>query len=106
MVNNSPSPNLSIIIFNILTLIYFYVKYKHKTSSITIFIVYILALISGQLIINIYLTNTLCGTPQLGTAIFFTLLPWFAIFGGLNIALRMFPSWLIAIFKYIWIWNC
>ena len=41
------------------------------------------------------LTQVLCGSSQTKTAILFTFLPWLLVFGGLNIALLLFPSWLM-----------
>ena len=95
MANNGPNPNLSIVIFLILTVVYFMLKYMFETNNTMMFVIYVLAVIGTQLGINIHLTNELCGSPQTGTALIYTFLPWLIIFGGLNIALIIFPSWLI-----------
>ena len=95
MTNISPSPTLSIIIFVVITLLYFTVKYLTSTHSIIYFIIYILALIFAEFGSNLQLTNTLCGSPQIHTVLIVTLVPWLIIFGLLNIALISFPGWLI-----------
>ena len=92
---NSPNPYLSICLFIGLTITYFILKYYLKRFNTTIFILYILALIAGQYGINVHLTEILCGSPQTKTATLYTFIPWLVIFGGLNIVLTIFPSWLM-----------
>ena len=107
MVNSSspasPSPNMSIITFLIFTIIYFIAKFfapvpTAKTflpANFVIFIIYILAIIFSSYLMNLGLTTTLCGTPQVKTTIIVTFLPWLIIFGLLHLALLNFPGWLI-----------
>lgn len=91
---DAPSPNLSIIVFLIITIIYFISRYLNG-QSIVHFIIYIITLVVSSLFINMHLTNTLCGSTQFGTAIRVTIFPWLIIFGLLKIMLIQFPGWLI-----------
>ena len=101
MANNPPNPILSIVVFIILTLAYFVGKYflqAKKTDPKYLFGllgVYIGTLIISELIINVTLTNALCGSNQWYTAFLVTAVPWIVIFGLLNILLMLFPGWLI-----------
>jgi hypothetical protein len=97
---NSPNPFVSIIVFVILTIIYFISKYflqkNNKINYLTIsLVIYLCSLIISELIINIKLTKAICGSNQWGTAFIVTALPWIVIFGLLNVLLTIFPSWLI-----------
>ena len=51
-------------------------------------------LIVGEFIINLQLTDTMCGNKQYDTALFITLIPWAVIFGLLYVMLTVFPGWL------------
>lgn len=101
MVNNGSSPFMSILIFLILTILYFITKYYLQikdTSSNTIvsaLVIYIGFLIFFELIININLTKSLCGSNQWSTAFLVTAIPWVVIFGLLNMLLLLFPGWLV-----------
>ena len=101
MANNPPNPFLSIIVFLILTVIYFIVKYVLQikklgvTYILVLLIIYISSLIISELIVNINLTNSICGSNQWQTALLVTAVPWILIFGLLNILLTLFPGWLI-----------
>ena len=90
------NPTTSIIFFLLLTLGYFIFKYYTKSPSTvkTITMVYFLVLIIAQFLINLGLTNEICGFTQPGTAIKVTLLPWLFIFGTINLLLMLFPYWL------------
>ncbi len=89
------SPSLGLIIFIILTVIYFIVQYKTEERHSTVaFLIYILTVISTQIWASFQLTKSLCGSIQAKPAILYTLFPWLLIFGLLNIALIVFPGWL------------
>jgi hypothetical protein len=93
---STPNPFMSLLWFFIITTIYFILKYK-ITDSVQSKIyagVYILLLVAGEYIINLNLTNTMCGTNQYDTALFITLVPWLFIFGLLYVVLAIFPGWL------------
>lgn len=94
--SNVPNPFTSLFWFFIITTIYFILKYKitDTTQSKIYGGIYILLLIVGEFIINLNLTNTMCGTNQYGTAVFITLFPWLFIFGLLYAVLSVFPGWL------------
>jgi hypothetical protein len=92
-----PNPFTSLFWFFIITTIYFIFKYKitEPTQSKIYGGIYILLLIVGQFIINLNLTDSMCGTKQYDTALFITIIPWVVIFGLLYVVLTVFPSWLI-----------
>lgn len=93
---NVPNPFTSLFWFFIISSVYFILKYKttDPTQSKIYGGIYILLLIVGEFIINLNLTNSMCGTNQYGTAVFITLFPWLFIFGILYVVLSMFPGWL------------
>lgn len=91
---DAPSPNFSIIAFSLITIIYFIARYLNG-QSIVHFTIYITSLIVSSLFINMHLTNALCGSTQVGTAIRVTIFPWLIIFGLLKMMLIQFPGWLI-----------
>lgn len=104
-----PNPGISIVFFLIVTTVLLILKIvllpsgtdiaAFKTGNPTttiVYIVYILLLFAGNYMINISITSQLCsGTPQWGTTFIVTFLPWILIFGIINIALVIFPGWLI-----------
>lgn len=90
-----PSQNTGLIVFLILTIIYFVVNYYTKGNNNSVyFYIYIILLLSTQFGINVSLTKELCGEPHVKNAFLYTLLPWLLIFGMLNLMLLMFPGWL------------
>ena len=102
--SNSPNPFTSLFWFFVITTIYFIFKYNNtdaktgQPDSTTAKIyggIYILLLVVGEFIINLNLTDTMCGTKQYGTAFFITLIPWVIIFGLLYVVLTVFPGWLM-----------
>ena len=98
-INNENAPNgvLGLLVFVVLTIIYFYIKITSKspqTIKVWTFI-YFLAVIVGEYAINVSNSNILCGNPQYVTAIYITILPWVIIFGLLNLMIAVFPGWLI-----------
>jgi hypothetical protein len=89
------SPNMGLVIFVIITLIYSVLEYVLKGKyDVVAFIIYIILLLTSQFVINIGLTKTLCGETHVKTAFIYTLIPWVLIFGMLNLMLVMFPGWL------------
>jgi hypothetical protein len=98
---NPPNPIFSILIFLVLTVSYFVTKYiflTNKMSSTMLSVLlysYLGLVIISQLLTNLHLTKSLCGSSQWYTSLLVTLLPWTIIFGLLTIILTMFPGWLI-----------
>ena len=94
--SSSSSPTTSLLWFFIITTIYFVIKYylSDPTQSKIYFGIYIVLIIIGEYIINLSLTETMCGSQQWNTALLVTLIPWIVIFGLLNIFLMIFPGWL------------
>ena len=101
MASDNPNPMFSIILFIILTIGYFIVKYMFlsKDDSSTYLLIalysYLGINIVSQLIINISLTNQICGESQWYDAFFITAVPWVVIFGALSVLLKIFPGWLM-----------
>ena len=93
MENNSHTHFLPIIIFIILSIIYFFFKYK-EGNKIIYFVIYGLSIILSQIFVNLSLTNTVCGANQWGQTILITFIPWIVIFGSLNLVITKFPGWL------------
>jgi hypothetical protein len=91
-----PNPSLSLLWFFITTSIYFFLK-MNTTSQLEkriYLFVYVLVLIVGQFFINLSLSASICGVRQWQTALNVTAIPWFFIFGVLNMFLFLFPEWL------------
>ena len=91
--NNSATTGL--IVFLILTLIYFIARYNLKMGqSDTIYtIIYYLGVVVSQYFINLSAISSKCGTTNYYLAFMVTLVPWIFIFGLLNIMLTQFPGW-------------
>ena len=100
--STSPNPTISIVYFFVVTTIYTALNYNaHKSydedsgnKGIVYFAIYILFVVVGEYFINVQLTTTLCGSPQYGTALITTVLPWGFMFGGLSLLLSLLPGWL------------
>jgi hypothetical protein len=88
-----PSPMLGIVVFFGLTIIYFVGLYYVDNYDNVLFMIYLIALLSLQILSNGYLTQVMCGSPQWKTSIK-ALIPWVLIFGILYLLLLVFPSWL------------
>lgn len=84
-----------LIFFLVLTIIYFTIKYYVTTPSTTNLIsgAYYLLVIGFMFYVNSNTIKATCGTQNTGTALLYTLVPWFLLFGVLNILLIMFPGW-------------
>ena len=93
---DSPNPSTALFWFFIITTIYFVFKYNNSEPLQGKIYggVYILLLIVGEFIINLQLTDSMCGNKQYDTALFITLIPWAVIFGLLYVMLSVFPGWL------------
>lgn len=80
----------------IISSLYFVMKYFISNTKVIFIwtIIYYLLLISGQYLINLNTTISICGTYQYITALIVTLIPWTLMFGVLNIILKVFPGWL------------
>jgi len=93
--SSSPNATPSMLFFVIITTIFFMIKYytKDPKQNIIWTVVYILILVVSQLIINLKISEQICGTQQWGTAYTVTLVPWIVVFGMLQVMLMMFPGW-------------
>jgi hypothetical protein len=99
----SNSTTLSLSLFVVTTIIYTIVKiftYNSKSDDAAPAqkyiweVVYILIIISSQLMVNVNLSQIICGKRDFKYALSVTVLPWIIIFGTLNIILIAFPGWL------------
>ena len=93
---SSASASSAMLWFFILTTIFFVIKYyiTDGVQSKIYFGIYITLLIIGEYIINLSLTESMCGNKQWSNALLVTLIPWVFIFGLLNVVLSLFPGWL------------
>ena len=99
---NYPNEGWPILIFSLLSAGYFYLKYKNKVKegdaqkeSNGLMIGYVILLVAGQIMFNYFwLTNEVCGEPQLNISMYMTFVPWIFIFGTLNLLLYKYPGWL------------
>jgi hypothetical protein len=91
----TPSPNVGLSIFILLTIPYFIFQYKTKEKhSATAFISYMIILFIIQLGINMWVTKGLCGEVHAKNAFIYTLFPWVFIFGIMYLMITIFPGWL------------
>lgn len=90
---------ISLIVFIVLTIIYFITKYIFLTKNYShikiISTIYILGIIISQFILNVGLIKSICGNTNYGNAFLVTIIPWTLIFGLLYGALILFPGWKI-----------
>jgi hypothetical protein len=86
--------SMSMNLFVLTTIIYFVVHYfiNEKQHKIINYIYYGLT-IATQLIIIYFQSKELCGTPQLSSVFIWGLIPWFFLFFGLIVLLKVFPGW-------------
>jgi hypothetical protein len=102
------NPTTALIIFLIITLAYFIIKYFVTSPTqikIWTFVYYLLVVVS-QFAINVSITKDVCGFNQFGLAAITTFVPWIVIFGFLNLMLIMFPGWLIPFSNTIGYFFC
>ena len=85
MSNKTPNPSAAMLWFFILTTFYFPLKYYLKSSEQVISIIYILLIIIIEYVINLDLTEKICGSNQVITALLVTAIPWILIFGVFNL---------------------
>lgn len=85
-----------LVFFILLTILYSVIRYKvtERQPSIIWGIAYICLLIIGIFYSNLAMTKQMCGTPQTGTAILVTTIPWAVVFGIMSMMLLVFPGWL------------
>ncbi len=82
---------LSLILFIILTLAYSILKYFIDSKAVTV--IYFALIFISQFLINIALTDQICGFKQPALAFTTTVFPWTVIFGSLSVMFMMFPGW-------------
>lgn len=91
----TPSPNVGLLIFILLTIPYFIFQYKSEEKhSAVAFISYMIILFITQIGINMWVTKGLCGEIHVKSAFIYTLFPWLFIFGIMYIMITIFPGWL------------
>lgn len=86
---------LALILFAILSIVYFIIKYFMYSSSQMKIItgVYFLLVIVTQYIVSLSAIKEKCGNNDYVSAFMTTAFPWTFIFGILYIVMTMFPSW-------------
>lgn len=91
----TPSPNVGLLIFILLTIPYFIFQYKtEEKHSAVAFISYMIILFITQIGINMWVTKGLCGEIHTKSAFIYTLFPWIFIFGIMYLMITIFPGWL------------
>ena len=89
------NPSMSMIVFLVITIVYFIAKHMSPSNNTTLFIIYVCLVLITQYMTNLSLSKQICNTSQsVQTASFATFVPWIIIFGLLNLCLTMFPGWL------------
>jgi hypothetical protein len=96
MANSIPNPTSAMLWFFIVTTIYFLLKINtnSKLDDKMYKGIYLMVVMIGEYFINLGLTESMCGVKQWQAAINYTVIPWFLIFGVLNMFLILFPDWL------------
>tara|TARA_A100001035_G_scaffold280272_1_gene285105 strand:+ start:3569 stop:4312 length:744 start_codon:yes stop_codon:yes gene_type:complete len=94
MSNKIPNPSAGLILFFILTTLYFPMKYYAKENKNLIFYIYLAILIITQVFVNLDLSEKICGNTQPLLAILVTIIPWILIFGVFILMVISFPGWL------------
>lgn len=87
---------LELLIFALLTTVFFIGRYFVKTSSYVRIMwgAYVMIILTNALIFNYSLLSKNCeGNVNFGTVFLTTILPWVLIFGSIQAALIVFPSW-------------
>lgn len=80
--------------FILLTILYFILLYfLDRKLHTALNIIYYCFVIVSQLFITYQQSKELCKTPNIGSVLLWSLIPWFIIFIGLNALLTMFPGW-------------
>ena len=87
--------NTSIVLFLLITLVYFFLKYKFFNSSYTPIItsIYLLLLLIIQFWTSALLIQSKCNSINYATVFFSSIVPWFFIIGLMIALLIVFPSW-------------
>jgi len=98
---NTANPTSSFLWFIVITILYTFIDYNgSKTlnapnnTKTSYFAIYALLIIVGEYVMNISLTNQLCGSNQYGSAMLVTIVPWVFMFGSISLLLNAFPGWL------------
>jgi hypothetical protein len=93
-----PGSGLPLLIFSVITTIYYVIKYNldaSKSMDTVYFLMYIMILVITHFFLNLNTSRALCGSNQWETTFYVTVGPWLIIFGFLYIGLKTFPSWLM-----------
>lgn len=84
----------SFIVFIVLTILYFIlIYYLDAKLHNAINIIYFCLIIVSQLLFVYQQSKIMCKSPQIGTVFIWGLIPWFFIFFGVVVALKIFPGW-------------
>lgn len=94
--SNQTSGSTGFTLFALITSIYFILRYYISDSKqqLILSFIYGITILIMMYFINLDITKNICGSPQVGTSILVTALPWGVVFGGLVGLLIVFPGWL------------
>ena len=96
------SASTALALFFGITVVYFIAKYyivdrhmkPHDSAATALLLLYIGAAVGTQLFTNISMTSVICnGTPQVATAVAYTIIPNILILGSLIVLLKVYPGW-------------
>jgi predicted membrane protein len=94
--NNNPSGATGFSMFALITSIYFILRYyiTDQNQLLILSFAYGITILIMMYFINLDITKNMCGSPQVGTSLMVTAIPWAVVFGGLIGLLMVFPGWL------------
>ena len=87
------SASFALMMFIIITLAYFFIKYNSPSSGLRHTAIYYLAVIFTQYLVNLSALKQRCGKVNWSMAFTVTIIPWVLIFGLLNLMLTKYPGW-------------
>ena len=76
------SASFALMIFILITLVYFFIKYNSPNSGLRHTAIYYLAVIFTQYLVNLSALKQRCGKVNWSMAFTVTIIPWVLIFGG------------------------
>jgi predicted membrane protein len=93
---NTSTPSNGFPMFALITSIYFIIRYyiTDDKQQLILSFVYGITILIMMYFINLDITNNICGSPQVGTSLMVTALPWGVVFGTVLGLLIAFPGWL------------
>ena len=91
-----PNPMMGVLVFFVITSIYcaLCIFTTDATQRMLYKAGFMILVITSQYLINLSLSESMCGVRQWNTTLLITFIPWLLIFGVLHLFLTIFPGWL------------